>query len=60
MEVIQAPFKVQTEDILRKMRVKPGNERIATYPRQNLARPYELLILGILMLVLFIYVKRSI
>src|SRR3989344_3997019 len=37
-----------------------GNERIAAYPRQNLARPYELLILGILILVLFIYVKRSI
>ncbi len=37
-----------------------GNERISAYTRPNLARPYELLILGILMTVLFIYVKRSI
>ena len=37
-----------------------GNERIAAYPRQRLVRSYELLILGILMIVLFIYGKRSI
>lgn len=41
MEVIHAPFKVQTEDILRKMRVKPGNDRIANVVAELLekARP---------------------
>jgi len=41
MEVLQAPFNVQAEDVLRKMRVKPGNDRIESVVRQLLekARP---------------------
>lgn len=36
-----------------------GNERIAEYPRTHVLRPYELLILGILIVAaLFVYVKK--
>lgn len=37
-----------------------GNGQVAAYPRTHVLRPYELLILGILLVVLFIYVKRGI
>jgi len=41
MKILQAPFKVQLEDILRKMRVKPGNDRIGNLVHELLekARP---------------------
>lgn len=41
MEVLQAPFNVQARDVLLKMRVKPGNERIESLVRELLekARP---------------------
>jgi hypothetical protein len=41
MEVLQAPFNVKVEDVLRKMRVKPGNDRIESVVRELVekARP---------------------
>ncbi len=38
MEVLQAPFNVKEEDVLRKLRVKPGNDRIAVVVRELLEK----------------------